>query len=191
MGAHDEQAEPQQPCRPDVDAAAHHIVLPADRPDDRTDAAAAAWSEPGHRAAALRSLSGVGPSGLLLVDVWVFSPGFEQVLLVQHRRRGWVMPGGKVEPGESARTAARRELHEETGLHLGPTGLDAQPAEVRWTHQRDVTLCYVTVVPTDVDVVEENGQAVAWHRLNDGWDSVYPHDVHRLRREADRRRNDV
>ena len=49
MGAHDEQAEPQQPCRPDVDAAAHHIVLPADRPDDRTDAAAAAWSEPGHR----------------------------------------------------------------------------------------------------------------------------------------------
>jgi 8-oxo-dGTP diphosphatase len=42
------------------------------------------------------------------------------VLLVQRQNepfRGfWVAPGGKIEPGESPRECARRELREETGL---------------------------------------------------------------------------
>lgn len=32
--------------------------------------------------------------------------------------RGWEVPGGKIEPGESAETAARREAFEEAGLKL-------------------------------------------------------------------------
>jgi 8-oxo-dGTP pyrophosphatase MutT (NUDIX family) len=40
-----------------------------------------------------------------------------QILLVRHTYiAGWYMPGGGVDPGESAQTAATRELREETGI---------------------------------------------------------------------------
>jgi len=41
-----------------------------------------------------------------------------ELLLVRSPRRGWEMPGGQVEQGESAKAAAVREVREETGLHI-------------------------------------------------------------------------
>ncbi|MGJ7514666.1 NUDIX hydrolase [Pseudomonas baetica] len=38
------------------------------------------------------------------------------ILLVRKPRCRWTLPGGKVEPGETAAGAAVRELQEETGL---------------------------------------------------------------------------
>jgi len=43
----------------------------------------------------------------------------DRVLLVRHTYMGgWHIPGGGVDPGESTREAAERELREETGLVL-------------------------------------------------------------------------
>ncbi|MBW1603082.1 NUDIX domain-containing protein [Streptomyces sp. JJ66] len=43
----------------------------------------------------------------------------ERLLLVRVRRRGcWELPGGKIDPGETPRAAAVRELLEETGQHV-------------------------------------------------------------------------
>jgi GNAT superfamily N-acetyltransferase len=52
----------------------------------------------------------------LAVEVWVLDPSLHQTLLVGHRWRGWVPPGGAAEPGEPPRVAAARELLEETGI---------------------------------------------------------------------------
>lgn len=44
----------------------------------------------------------------------------DQVLLIQRARAPyfgmWTLPGGRLEPGEGAETAAAREIHEELGL---------------------------------------------------------------------------
>lgn len=41
-----------------------------------------------------------------------------KIILTKHKNRGWEIPGGKVEPGESPLEAAHRELLEETGVKV-------------------------------------------------------------------------
>lgn len=50
-----------------------------------------------------------------------FSRG--RVLLANIRGRGWSVPGGHLEPGESPESALRREIYEETGALVGPLRL--------------------------------------------------------------------
>jgi ADP-ribose pyrophosphatase YjhB (NUDIX family) len=61
------------------------------------------------------------------IGMAVLRPG--QVLLVQRGKAPnigtWSLPGGAQELGETAEAAARRELLEETGLHVGPLRLAA------------------------------------------------------------------
>ncbi|AND43215.1 MAG: NUDIX hydrolase [Bacillota bacterium] len=42
----------------------------------------------------------------------------KEVLLIKGPRRGWEMPGGQVEEGESLKDAAIRETKEETGIDI-------------------------------------------------------------------------
>ncbi len=46
-----------------------------------------------------------------------------RLLLVRHPQRGWELPGGKLERGESAVQAAVRELEEESGCRASPEEL--------------------------------------------------------------------
>ena len=48
-----------------------------------------------------------------------------QVLLIRHPRRGWEIPQGKVEEGESLLQALHREVLEETGISIVPGPLAA------------------------------------------------------------------
>ncbi len=61
--------------------------------------------------------------------------------LVMRRGREWTFPKGHIEPGETARDAARREVREETGLEidvgapLGSTRYEFQSGEGRWNRK--------------------------------------------------------
>ncbi|HYE21545.1 MAG TPA: NUDIX domain-containing protein [Tepidisphaeraceae bacterium] len=59
----------------------------------------------------------------LYVCSFAFPPGRDRVLLIRKNRPAWQAGklngvGGKIEPGETPRQAARREFEEETGLAL-------------------------------------------------------------------------
>jgi ADP-ribose pyrophosphatase YjhB (NUDIX family) len=52
-----------------------------------------------------------------------YRPSGEILLVEQSSIDTWVLPGGEVEPDESLREGARRELHEESGIDVDYEGL--------------------------------------------------------------------
>ncbi|WP_155128364.1 NUDIX domain-containing protein [[Actinomadura] parvosata] len=130
-----------------------------------------------------------GPMDPLGAEVWVLDESFREVLLVRHRRRGWVPPGGRVEPGESPREAARRELYEETGVRVELLDVPAAVAVRSYDPGLGLTLglSYGAVVRRSVPLVEECGQPVAWVPLSHDWEGVFPEDRARIREYARRR----
>ena len=158
-----------------------------DGPDQSTvsfvaaDAAVAAAEFDG--AAAWLEAAPTGPLPPFAAEVWVLDAAFEHVLLVRHRWRGWVPPGGAVEPGESPRCAASREMSEETGLNAR---LLARPAAVSVRSFRTgwaPTLClsYGAVADRSLRLSAERGQPAAWVPLARDWESVFPDDRRKIR----------
>lgn len=63
----------------------------------------------------------IGKVGALLLgcSAVVFDPTRQKVLLTRRTDNGrWCLPGGQMEPGESAAEACAREVWEETGLQV-------------------------------------------------------------------------
>ncbi|MEU5995235.1 NUDIX domain-containing protein [Spirillospora sp. NPDC047418] len=116
-------------------------------------------------------------------EVWVVDPALSHVLLVKHRVRGWVPPGGKVELGETPRVAAVRELGEETGLRgellAVPAAVAVRSFRADWSPT--LSLSYGAIVGRDVPLAGERGQPPQWFALGETWESAFADDRDRIR----------
>ncbi|MEU5794883.1 NUDIX hydrolase [Streptomyces sp. NPDC047813] len=107
------------------------------------------------------------------------------VLLIE---RGWpphqgrlALPGGHVDPGETSRTAAARELLEETGVPVDPDDLEligVFDSPDRDPRGRYVTVAYLVTVPAGTTAhAGDDAAAVHWTPLNDTDHLAFDHST--------------
>ncbi|MGM0554971.1 MAG: NUDIX domain-containing protein [Myxococcota bacterium] len=116
----------------------------------------------------------------------VFDDRKERVLMVQNDGdRGWSLPGGGQEPGESLAETARREVFEETGYEVEAQKLVA--VSERLAQRHDTFFIFACRLVEDGPTGEPNDPEI--HQV--GWIDVekadelmpwYPHSVAEMRR---------
>jgi ADP-ribose pyrophosphatase YjhB (NUDIX family) len=92
------------------------------------------------------------------------------VLVRQPPGRGWSLPAGLLKRREPARTAAARELREETGIEVDAGCLTpCQPSAVVHHDGRWVDVVFEARVPGDVALVPDGAEIleVAWYPVDD------------------------
>ena len=103
----------------------------------------------------------------------------DRIVLADIVGRGWCIPSGRIEPGESAEHTARREANEEAGIQLGDLTF---LGHYRLTHDDGrvrISVAYVGRVDSWSDFVptEESAgrQLVGWEELAEAycvWDPL-------------------
>ncbi len=79
--------------------------------------------------------------------------GQVEILLIQDAKDRWTIPKGHIEPGESAKQCAEREIREETGLQ--EMRMDSWLGKINFRYRRQQSLVLMT---TQIYLVEGKGK---------------------------------
>ncbi len=94
----------------------------------------------------------------------------KEVLLVKRIKDGyWVIPGGKIEEGETTEEAAIREVREETGLDvklIAKIGDYYRPNHKAFSKQGDKTTLYLCRVIGGEIAISDEVSEVRWWNIN-------------------------
>lgn len=112
--------------------------------------------------------------------------GGVEILLAQDAKDRWTIPKGHIEPGETPRQTAEREIQEETGLkemkvfnHLGKT-------QFRYRRQNSLVLMTMHVYlvkalgDTDRLIKEEWMNGISWFPFNEAIDKIEYEGIEKL-----------
>ena len=112
--------------------------------------------------------------------------GDVEILLVQDSKDRWTIPKGHIEPGETAKQTARREIGEEVGLH----DVDVLDwlGKIHFRYRRLERLVLMTTQiylvrakgDTDAVVPEDWMHAVKWFSYHDALDLIEYEDIGKL-----------
>ena len=109
-----------------------------------------------------------------------------EILLIQDSKERWTIPKGHIEPGETAKMTARREIEEETGLQnlsiLGWLG------KIHFKYRRLDKLVLMTTQIYLVQSVDNHERptperwmkGIAWFSFNEALDLVEYEDIEKL-----------
>jgi len=83
----------------------------------------------------------------------IFAFDSDQVVLAHIRDRGWCIPGGRLDPGETADDAVRREAREEAGIEVGELQMLGTTVElVRGENEFPVAISFAARVESFGDI---------------------------------------
>lgn len=109
-----------------------------------------------------------------------------EILLIQDAKERWTIPKGHIEPGETAKMTARREIEEETGLKN--VSVLSWLGKIHFKYRRQDKLVLMTTQIYLVQALDHNEspmkekwmRGIQWFSFNDALNVIEYEDIERL-----------